>query len=135
MTASFAIGWRQVALSFILLAAVAMIATSYSILAVPLAEEFQPSRMVLMLSMTVLAGVSGLLSPFLGSLMDRFSLRNLMMLGTVMLAAGYAALSLAPTFTVVLVIFGVFIAPANVLLGPVAAGMLMLLPLRWQKTV
>ena len=55
MTASFAIGWRQVALSFILLAAVAMIATSYSILAVPLAEEFQPSRMVLMLSMTVLA--------------------------------------------------------------------------------
>ncbi|MEZ5736154.1 MAG: MFS transporter [Novosphingobium sp.] len=125
MTSNFGIGWRQVALSFVLLAAVAMIATSYSVLAVPLAQEFRPSRVVLMLAMTVLAGVSGLLAPFLGNLMDRFSLRHLMLAGTLMLAAGYAALSLASTFTQVLVIFGLFMAPANVLLGPVAVTVLL----------
>jgi MFS family permease len=122
---NFAVGWRQVALSFVLLAAVAMIASAYSVVAVPLAQEFKPSRMVLMLAMTVLSGVSGLLSPLLGGLMDRVSLRRMMLAGTLLLAAGYAALSWATSFSQVLVIFGVLVAPANVLLGPVAVTVLL----------
>lgn len=121
----FAIGWRQVASSFILLAAIAMMASSYSVLAVPLAEEFQPSRMVLMLTMTVLAAVSGILAPFLGGLMDKFSLRVLMLIGTLLLGAGYMAVSVASSFTQILVIFGLLMAPANVLLGPVAITVLL----------
>ncbi|MDG2005014.1 MAG: MFS transporter [Novosphingobium sp.] len=122
---NFAIGWRQVASSFILLAAIAMITSSYGVIAVPLAREFQPSRMVLMLAITVVAVVSAVLAPVLGGLMDRFSLRRLMLAGTILLGSGYVALSYAATFNQVLIVFGVLIAPANVLIGPVAATVLL----------
>lgn len=124
-TGGFAIGWRQVASSFVLLSAIAMMASSYGVLAVPLSQEFQPTRMVLMLTMTVMSAVSGLLAPFIGTLMDRFSLRLLMVLGTLMLGAGYLAVSYATSFTQILVIFGLFMAPANLLLGPVAVTVLL----------
>ena len=125
MPASFAVGWRQIGVCFMLLAAAGMIASTYSIVAVPLAQEFQPSRTVLMLAMTVLSGSCAVLSPLLGSLMDRVSVRKLMMGGGVLLACGYAALSLVGEFNHVLIIFGLFIAPANVLIGPVAVTVLL----------
>ncbi|AXB75966.1 MFS transporter [Novosphingobium sp. P6W] len=125
MAASFAPGWRQVAVGFMLLAATGMIASTYSIIAVPLAREFMPSRTVLMLAMTVLSGTSAVLAPLLGNLMDRLPLRRLMLAGGVSLALGYTAISLATSFTQVLVIFGVLVAPANVLIGPVAITVLL----------
>ncbi|MET0179385.1 MAG: MFS transporter [Novosphingobium sp.] len=125
MAGSFTVGWRQVGVSFMTMAAAGMIASTYSIVAVPLAQEFQPSRMVLMLAMTVLSGTCAVLMPFLGTLMDRVSIRLILMLGGILLAAGYAAISLATTFVHVLVIFGVLIAPANVLLGAIAATVLL----------
>jgi sugar phosphate permease len=125
MPASFTVGWRQVGVCFLLLSASGMIASTYSIVAVPLAKEFQPSRMVLMLAMTVLSGTCAVLMPLLGTLMDRVSVRKLMVAGGLLLAAGYAAISLASTFIQVLVIFGLLIAPANVLIGPVATTVLL----------
>ena len=125
MESGFAVGWRQVAVSFLLLAATGMIAMTYSLVAVPLGREFQPDRMTLMMSMTVLSGTCAVLSPLLGSLMDRVSVRLLMALGGVFLAAGYVAISFATSFTQVLLIFGVLIAPANVLIGPVAVTVLL----------
>jgi len=125
MPASFLVGWRQVGICFMLLAAIGMIATTYSLVAVPLAQEFQPSRMVLMLAMTVLAATTAVLMPVLGSLMDRYSVRKLMALGGLFLGGGYAALSFATSFNQILVIFAVLVAPANVLLGPVAATVLL----------
>lgn len=124
MTRNFAVGWRQVGCCFALLMSSAIIATSYSVIAVPLGREFHPSRMVLMLAMTIMAGVSGLLSPFLGSIMDKASMRLMMLFGGLFLAAGYASLSLATSFNQVLIIFGLLIAPANVLAGPVASTVL-----------
>ena len=67
--------WAQVAICFVLLASVSMIATSWSVEAVPLGKAFHPSRMVLMLAMTMLSGGSAVLSPVLGGQMDRRSLR------------------------------------------------------------
>lgn len=122
---AFAVGWRQVGACFMLLAAAGMIASTYSIIAVPLAREFQPSRMVLMLAMTVMSSTCAVLSPLLGSLMDRFSVRKLMLAGGAVLGLGYTALSFTTEFTQVLIIFGVLIAPANVLIGPVATTVLL----------
>lgn len=113
--------WRQVACCFVLLAANSFIASGYSIVAVPLSDQFHPSRMVLMLAMTIMAGVSALLSPLAGGLMDRFSLKAIVLSGTLMLSAGYVALSLVTSFTQALVVFGLLIAPANVMMGPLAA--------------
>lgn len=125
MASSFAPGWRQVGVGFMLLAATGMVASTYSIVAVPLAREFRPSRTVLMLAMTVLSGTSAVLAPLLGTLMDRLPLRRLMLAGGLCLAAGYAAISLTTSFTQVLIVFGVLIAPANVLIGPVAVTVLL----------
>lgn len=119
------VGWRQVGICFMLLAAVGMIASTYSIVAVPLAREFQPSRMVLMLAMTVYSAMSAILMPLLGNLMDRYSIRKLMVAGCLLLGAGYAGISLASDFRQVLAIFALLIAPANVLLGPLAATVLL----------
>lgn len=125
MAQSFAVGWRQVAIAFLLLSAAGMIAATYSVVAVPLAQEFGPSRMVLMLTMTVLSAVTAALMPFAGNLMDSFSLRKLMVVGGLSLAAGYLAISFATSFTQVLIIFGVLLAPANVLIGPLAITVLL----------
>lgn len=125
MSPSFAVGWRQVAACFLLLAASGMIAPTYSVIALPLAEEFQPKRSVLMLAMTVLSGTCAVLAPLFGNLMDRVPLRRLILLGGVMLSAGYAAISFATAFGHVLVAFGLLIAPASVLLGPVAVTVLL----------
>jgi MFS family permease len=57
--------------------------------------------------------------------MDRFPLRRLMVTGGLCLGAGYMAISLATSFTQVLMIFAVLIAPANVLMGPVAITVLL----------
>jgi MFS family permease len=95
------------------------------VVAVPLSAEFKPSRGVLLLAMTVVSGVSALLAPFLGTLMDKTSLRRLVMLGAGLLGAGFAALSLVQSFAQVLVVYAVLIAPANVLIGPVAVTVLL----------
>jgi MFS family permease len=125
MAANFSVGWRQVAACFLLLAASGMVVATYSVIAVPLAREFQPSRMTLMLAMTVHAGTSALLAPFIGTLMDRMPLRPLMALGSVLLSAGYVAISFATSFPMVLLSFAVFFAPGCVLIGPVAITVLL----------
>ena len=125
MERSFAVGWRQVGACMVLLAVTAMITSSYSVIAVPLGTEFQPSRMVLMLSMTVLSGVSAIISPSVGKLLDRVSLQAAMALGGVLLALGFIAISFAQTFNHVLIVYGVLVAPANLLIGPLACTVLL----------
>lgn len=125
MPTGFTVGWRQVGVCFMLLAAAGMIASTYSLVAVPLAKEFELSRAMVMTTMTVLSATCAVLSPLLGNLMDRVSVRKLMVFGGLCLGASYAAISLATSFTQVLVVFALLVAPANVLLGPVAATVLL----------
>lgn len=123
--ARFAIGWRQVAACVLTLALTSLITSSFSLLAVPLGQEFKPSRMVLMLAMTVVSAVSALISPSLGKLLDRVNMPLAMAIGTALLAAGFMAISLAPSFSLVLAVYALLVAPANILLGPLAATVLL----------
>ena len=125
MGSGFGAGWRQVIACLLMMAAGAMVTSGYGVIAVPLSEEFGPSRMVLMLTMTIMALGSGLLSPMLGALADRSSLRLLMGLGAGLIVAGFVALSFATSFAQVLIIYGLFMAPANVLVGPMPATVLL----------
>lgn len=125
MASKFMIGWRQVVACLVLQAVGgAMLAPAYSVLAVQFGHDFHPSRMVLMLAMTVMAGGSAVLSPPLGTLMDRVSIRRLMFIGTALLVGGYVALSFVTSFVQVLLIYTLFMAPANVLAGTMAASVL-----------
>jgi MFS family permease len=125
MYSGFAAGWRQVVACLLMMAAAAMITSGYGVLAVPLGAEFQPTRMVLMLAMTIMMLVSGLVSPVFGTLMDRFPLRLLMGCGAALVVTGFVALSFATSFLQVLVIYALFMAPANVLIGPMPATVLL----------
>ncbi|MET1756407.1 MFS transporter [Novosphingobium sp. RD2P27] len=125
MKPDFWIGWRQVFASMVLLAVgAATIASAYSVVAVPLAKEFNPSRMVLMLAMTVMSLVSAMLSPVLGAKMDTLPIRLITATGTASLVAGYVSLSFATSFNQVLLAYGLLMAAANVLVGPMAASVL-----------
>jgi MFS family permease len=125
MISRFAIGWRQVASSFVMLGCIAMITSSYGVIIVPIGEEFGPTRMVLMLGITIVTAVSGVLAPPLGFLLDRFSVRRLMLTGAALLGLGYAVMSFATSFAQVLVVYGLLIAPANVMMGPTAVTVLL----------
>lgn len=117
--------WRQLVAAFLVLAGAGMIPSTFSVIAVPLRGEFHTSRMVLMLAMTTMSAMSGILMPLLGAQMDRLPLRRMMLAGAALLATGYGAIAFATSFTQVLVIFGLLIAPANVLLGPIGATVLL----------
>ena len=95
MKRNFAIGWRQDGASMVIMACAAMVASTYGVIAVPLAQEFQPSRMVLMLAMTIMSLGSAVAAPLLGDLMDKVSLRKLIGCGIALLVGGYLALSFA----------------------------------------
>ena len=125
MPGKFAIGWTQVAVCFVLLAAISMIASSFGLVAVPLEKEFGVSRKVLMLALTGLSLGSALISPLLGNLMDRLSMRTMMLAGALSICAGFLALSAVTAFWQVLVVYGVLMAAANVLMGVLAATVLL----------
>jgi len=117
---NFAIGWRQVWLSLILLAAGSISTVTYGIISVPLMAEFHPTRAVLMMAMSVVSVAIAVLAPPLGALLDRVSLRAAILVGCVLLSAGYVALSFTTAFWQVLVIYGVFMAPSQLTVGAMA---------------
>ena len=121
----YVVGWRQVSSCFVQLGTISFTSACYSIMAMPLAAEFQPSRMTLMMAMTALTGSAALLAPMAGYLMDRVSLRALMIGGALTMAAGYAVMSFVTNFVQVLLIYGLIIAPATVMLGSMATTVLL----------
>lgn len=120
MAGTFSLGWRQVWLSLILLAAGSMVTVTYGIIAVPLMAEFHPSRAVLMMAMSVVSVAIAILAPPLGNLLDRVSLRAAILSGCVLLCAGYVALSFTTAFWQVLAIYGLFMAPSQLTVGMLA---------------
>ena len=120
MAASFRLGWRQVWLGLVLLSAGSMVTTTYGIISIQLMAEFKPSRMVLMLTLSVLSVVTAVLAPQAGSLMDRIALRKVILIGCVLLCSGFFALSFVTEFWQVFVVYGLLIAPAQISLGNLA---------------
>jgi MFS family permease len=121
----FSIGWRQVWVTALLMATSSMVTTTYGIIAVPLMQEFGPSRMVLMLTMTVISVVASSIAPWLGAMMDRVPLRRIMLTGAFFLVAGYFALSFVTAFWQVLAVFALFMAPAQLSAGTMASTVLL----------
>lgn len=91
---------------------------SYSIIIVPLGEEFESSRLSLMMGITTASLVSGLISPIVGPFLDKLPMRKLMTGGALVLGFGYIALSFITAVWQMSVIFGLFVSLAMALLGP-----------------
>lgn len=65
----------------------------YSVLAGAVEQEFAPSRTLLMLGATGLNVAMGVLAPFLGQVMDRFSIRNVFIVAAVIAGSGFLVMS------------------------------------------
>ncbi len=119
-------GWWQVLVALVIQAiGSTSVFTAYSIFAVPFKAEFDPSNMVLMLGITATVLVSGILSPSLGSAIDRYSVRNLMLYGAILMLIGFFLMSYTTSMNQVLVIYALLLSPSGVLLGPIAASALL----------
>ncbi len=125
MKQGFGTGWRQVGSAMMIMACSGMVASTYGIIAVPIAGEFRASRMVVMLAITVMSICTAIIAPIAGGLMDKTSLRRIMAIGIAGLVGGYLALSLAQSFVQVMIVFGLFMAAAQAMAGPIAGTVLL----------
>lgn len=119
-------GWWLVGVAFLVqMVSSGAVIYSYSVVAVPLGEAFQASRLTMMLGMTAMTLTGGLLSPWLGHAIDHGSLRRMMALGAGALAAGYGLLSITTASWQVIAIYALVMTLATNLLGPLCASTLL----------
>ena len=98
---------------------------AFGLIILPFQADFGASRQTLMYATVLLSLFSNILSPMIGPLLDRTDIRRLMLLGVLLLAAGFAALSQVQATWQVLLIFALLMPPANLLLGQMTASALM----------
>lgn len=119
-------GWLLVGVAFlVLMVSSGSIMYSYSVVAVPLGAAFDASRMTMMLGITGMTLAGGLLSPFMGSLIDRWSLRLMMFLGAAGLALAYILLSFTTASWQVPIIYAALMMLGINLLGPLTTSTLL----------
>lgn len=96
----------------------------FALFAVPWLTEFSQNRAQVMLAITLLQVGNGVLSPFIGRAMDRFRIRNLVLLGAGIYALGYVGLANVDAFWQVYIIYGIAFPLALGLTGNLAAQVL-----------
>lgn len=93
----------------------------FALFVVPWVEEFQVARSQVLLGSTFILVVNSLLSPFAGRLMDRLSLRTLILLGVVCLAAGLVLISIASSFWMILAAYATLLPVSLVMCGSLSS--------------
>ena len=89
MRVPFFYGWVIVAVTFVTMGIGVNARTAFSLLFPPILDEFHWDRGVTAGAFSFGFIVSGILSPLIGRMMDRFGPRSVMELGTVLMAAGF----------------------------------------------
>ena len=114
-------GWRVVAGSFAsMMLVVGFFTYSFTLLVSPIREEFGASLEQVMYSLTLGTFLSLLISPLSGILIDRYPVRQLMIGGCILVAAGFWAMSKAPTILLFNLLFGLTFSLGNGLAGTMA---------------
>jgi MFS family permease len=117
-TATSFAGWRMVAIAFLSQnCALGLNFGTYGTLVPAIQAEFGTSRALGSSGMAMLTLTMGLMSPVVGMLMQRTSLRTLMMAGAALCAAGYMMLGYVHDIYLLLTIYALVIGPGVCLLG------------------
>ena len=125
-------GWWIVASVFIAqLFMVGFITYAFPLIIVSVREDFGATATEINMAMTASAMVGIFLPPLVGPLVDRWSARWLMVLGAITLASSLVFLSLTQGVIQFVVVFALFMATANTLLGPITGSALVS---RWFTT-
>nr|WP_246387090.1 MFS transporter [Litorivivens lipolytica] len=94
----------------------------YGVFALPLSEAFDLSRAAVLGATASVAMISsGLLSPFAGLWLSRYSPKKIILLGCLMLSGGYFAMTLVTTWWQMSIVYAVSWSMGNVLFGALAA--------------
>ncbi|WP_313801522.1 MFS transporter [Sphingobium sp.] len=97
---------------------------AFGVSVLPLQERFGASRGGATLALALCVLVMGLVSPLIGALIGRIGLRRMMTIGTLVSAAGYALLAVAPNMTAVLLLYALPIGVGLAMFGPFPASVL-----------
>lgn len=118
-------GWRIVIVAAVAMAlSNGMVSYSYGLLVLPVGTEFGASRMEMMWGLTVSSLTTVLISPLVGSLMDRRPARLLWLVGAACLALGMALIAAARNVWQFVVAFGLVMAIGAAILGPIGTNTL-----------
>ena len=118
-------GWRIVAISSPAQAvSTGLTFYVYGLFLAPIESEFGASRLAATLGLTLLILVQGCVSPLLGAMMDRGSIRAIMATGALMMGAGLVGLSFATAFWQVGLLFASLVAVGSHCFGPLATSTL-----------
>ncbi len=85
-----------------------------------MSDDFGGSRFALALAFTIAYGVGALSAPFVGRALDVVPARRILILGAVLISAGYFVSAFAPTITVLYIIFGLFFGVGSISIGSFA---------------
>ena len=119
------LGWRMVGLGFVTTnIAIGTTFGSYGILVKPVTESFEAPRSLGALGIALIILLIGLISPLLGTALDRRSIRLIMAAGAGLLATGFALASIAPNMILFLLTFGVIVGIGCTMLGTLPATIL-----------
>lgn len=91
----------------------------FGVLIAPIEHRLGVSREISTLAVPVVTFGLSLLAPFIGSIAGRFSLRLMMMAGTLLMAAGFAILAVAHTVPLFIGAYGLLIGPGLSICGVV----------------
>lgn len=91
---------------------------SFGPLVTTFAEHFNTRLSLVSLALSLVVLDSGLVAPFVGWLIARFSMRRMMSAGAIMVGSGYVGLSIGQSVIHMLLCFGLLIGPGIALLGP-----------------
>ena len=121
-TLSSRYGWYVVGVTVINQSVtVGILIYSFALFVVPWMSAFETRRSDIMLAIFLLQIGVGIVSPLCGSLMERFSIRWLSVIGVASMVLGFVLLSLATALWQVIVIYALVLPFGNVLAGTLAA--------------
>ena len=96
----------------------------YGLFLAPIESEFGASRLAATLGLTLLILVQGCVSPVLGAMMDRGSIRAIMAGGALLMGVGLVGVSFATAFWQVGLLFASLVAVGSHCFGPLASSTL-----------
>jgi len=118
-------GWRIVSVVFLTnFVSVGLVFYSYGVFFKALAAEFGGSRLGVSTGLVIMSVVIAGLSPFLGRLVDRGSIRNIMCGGACVLALGFSLASQVGALWQFYVLMGTLVAVGSAMLGALAGSAL-----------
>lgn len=115
-------GWNVVALTLVFQAiSIGILIYSFALFVVPWLEEFSSPRRDIMLCIVALQLGTGVLSPFAGRALDRYSPRIVIVLGAILLASGLILMSQVSALWQIILLFATLLPAGMSLTGPLAA--------------